>query len=178
MGIIKLVPTDDIYSNKLPFRPAVGMVIINKAGKIFIAKRLGSSVSDWQMPQGGILLGETPSSAAMREMEEEIGTGKGKIIAESKNWYSYNVPKSVIPKLWNGKYCGQRQKWFLIEYLGSDNDIKLDTEIPEFSEWQWIEYRNFMKTVMPLKRKLYSNVLKEFANLIELRTKKENKFIV
>lgn len=154
----------------LPLRPGIGIMILNNKNQVFVGKRIDSR--GWQMPQGGIDLGETPSSAALREMEEEIGCGKGKIIAESKKWYSYNLPDSLIPKLWNGKYCGQKQKWFLIEYHGMDEEINLLTDIPEFEDWQWIDVAELTKIVVPFKRKLYKKVLSEFHEIIRNRLSK------
>ena len=98
----------------LPYRPCVGMMILNpERTKILVGKRVDSRTNAWQMPQGGINLGETPSKAALREMKEEIGTDNAVIVAESRLWYSYDVPKVLIPRLWNGSYRGQKQKWFL-----------------------------------------------------------------
>lgn len=150
----------------LPFRPGVGMMIINKEGCVFVGKRIDSKANGWQMPQGGIDIGETPSGAAMREMEEEIGTNKGRIIAESKKWYSYRIPEFLIPRLWDGQYCGQRQKWFLIEFTGEDSDITIQTEHPEFSEWHWVDFSELLSDIIPFKAKLYKQVIKEFKNLI------------
>lgn len=150
----------------LPFRPGVGMMIINKDRRVFVGKRIDSKANGWQMPQGGIDIGETPSGAAMREMEEEIGTNKGRILAESKNWYSYRIPEFLIPRLWDGQYCGQRQKWFLIEFTGEDSDINIQTEHPEFSEWQWVDFAELLSDIIPFKAKLYKQVIKEFKNLI------------
>lgn len=149
-------------SDLLPYRPGVGMMIINKEKMIFVAKRMDTKIQAWQMPQGGIDIGETPSKAAMREMEEEIGTAKGQIIAESKNWYSYDIPKFLIHKLWNGNYKGQRQKWFLIEYTGSDSDINLRTQNPEFTEWRWAHLKELPEIIIPFKKRLYDSVIKEF----------------
>ena len=156
----------DTNESSLPFRPGVGMMIINKEKKVFVAKRIDSKSNGWQMPQGGIDLGETPSSAALREMHEEIGTPNGKIIAESKKWYSYRVPEFLVPKLWGGKYCGQRQKWFLIEFFGNDDEINLNTEHPEFESWIWTDISELAKIVIPFKRKLYKEVIKEFREFI------------
>lgn len=154
---------DQEYSN-LPFRPGIGIMILNQKNQVFIGKRIDSR--GWQMPQGGIDLGETPSSAALREMKEEIGNNNGKIIAESKKWYSYHLPSSLIPKLWNGKYRGQKQKWFLIEYTGTDDQINLMTDIPEFEEWKWVDISEIIKVVVPFKRKLYKEVFAEFNEVI------------
>ena len=150
----------------LPYRPCVGMMIINKEKMIFVAKRMDTKIQAWQMPQGGIDLGETPSKAAMREMEEEIGTSNGRIIAESKNWYSYDIPKFLIHKLWNGCYKGQRQKWFLIEYTGSDSDINLRTKNPEFTEWRWANVNELPEIIIPFKKRLYDSVVKEFKTFL------------
>ena len=151
---------------KLPFRPGVGMMIINDNHQVFVGQRLDSKINSWQMPQGGIDLGETPSCAALREMEEEIGSNKGYILAESKNWYSYKIPVPLIPRLWDGKYCGQRQKWFLIHFTGLDADINLNTEFPEFSKWRWIDIQQLLNNIIPFKYKLYKQVVKEFKPLI------------
>ena len=119
------------------------------------------------MPQGGIDLGETPSSAALREMQEEIGSGSGEIIAESKKCYSYRVPNFLIPKLWDGKYCGQRQKWFLIRFTGKDSDININTEHPEFDQWKWVDFDQLLVDIIPFKLKLYQQVIEEFRSLLQ-----------
>lgn len=150
--------------SKLPFRPGIGIMILNAQNQVFVGKRIDSR--GWQMPQGGIDLGETPSSAALREMKEEIGSGKGEIIAETKKWYSYNLPDALIPKLWNGQYCGQKQKWFLVKYTGTDSEINLLTDIPEFEEWKWVDIADLTRIVVPFKRKLYSRVIAEFTEII------------
>jgi len=159
--------TVKVESNELPFRQGVGMVIVDKNNRVFVGKRIDSKVNGWQMPQGGIDIGETPSSAALREMEEEIGSSKGKIIAESKRWYSYRVPNFLIPKLWNGKYCGQRQKWFLIRFTGKDSDININTEHPEFDQWKWVELDQLLVDIIPFKLKLYQQVIQEFRPILE-----------
>lgn len=153
--------------NQLPYRQGVGMVIINNQYKIFLGRRVDTKIPAWQMPQGGIDLGETPSKAAMREMEEEIGSSNGRIIAETHNCYSYNIPTFLIPKLWNGNYRGQRQKWFLIKYEGDDSGINLDAHEPEFAEWQWADYDSVIDLAVPFKKKLYNAVLNEFEHLIK-----------
>jgi len=156
-----------IDTSELPFRQGVGMMIVDKNDRIFVGKRIDSKVNGWQMPQGGIDLGETPSSAALREMKEEIGSGEGEIIAESKKWYSYRVPNFLIPKLWNGKYCGQRQKWFLIRFTGNDSDININTENPEFDQWKWVDLDKLLIDIIPFKLKLYRQVIEEFRSLLE-----------
>lgn len=149
---------------KLPYRPGVGMVILNYKRMIFIAKRTDKKSEYWQMPQGGIHLGETPSKAALREMSEELGCcdNQGRIIAETRKWYSYDIPVELIPKLWNGQFRGQRQKWFLIKFTGDDQDINLDTAEPEFVQWRWAYKREIPRVIVPFKRQLYKDVLHEF----------------
>ncbi len=156
----------DIGKQSLPFRPGVGMMIIDKNNRVFVGKRIDSKVNAWQMPQGGIDLGETPSRAALREMEEEIGSGNAKIIAESKNWYSYRIPKYLVPRLWEGQYCGQKQKWFLIRFLGEDSEIDIQTTVPEFDDWRWVEFDELLENIIPFKHALYQKVINEFKELI------------
>lgn len=150
-----------------PFRQGVGMMILNSKNQVFVGKRIDSKANGWQMPQGGIDLGETPSSAAWREMAEEIGSNKGRIIAESKKWYSYRLPDFLVHKLWEGKYCGQRQKWFLIRFTGQDSDININTHNPEFDSWCWMDIQDLLDNIIPFKHKLYSQVIKEFKQFID-----------
>ena len=161
----------DKEEKELPFRPGVGMMIINKNNQVFVAKRIDTKANGWQMPQGGIDLGETPSAAALREMKEEIGSDDGYIIAESKRWYSYRLPSFLIPRLWNGKYCGQRQKWFLIQFMGRDEDIDLSTGHPEFSDWRWVDFDELLATIIPFKLRLYKKVIEEFKDILKNRDK-------
>ncbi|WP_341763821.1 RNA pyrophosphohydrolase [Candidatus Tisiphia endosymbiont of Beris chalybata] len=158
-----------LYKNyrDLPYRSSVGMMIIDQNNRIFVGKRIDTKISAWQMPQGGIHLGETPSNAALREMSEELGSTKGHIIAESKYWYSYDLPKILIPKLWNGNFRGQRQKWFLIRFTGTNEDININTSAPEFEEWRWSRIEELLSIIIPFKRKLYKAVLKEFSTIIK-----------
>lgn len=158
----------------MPFRPGVGMMIIDKNDRVFVGKRVDSKANGWQMPQGGIDLGETPSTAALREMAEEIGSDKGEIIAESKRWYSYRLPEFLIPKLWDGKYCGQRQKWFLIRFTGQDSDINVKTKHPEFDSWRWMEMHELLDNIIPFKYKLYSRIIIEFKEFIVSKGMQDN----
>lgn len=155
----------------LPYRYGVGLMILNDQNKIFMGKRIDShhdSKHAWQMPQGGINLGETPSSAAFREMEEEIGCNNGDIIAESKSWYRYDIPEHLVEKLWSGQYKGQQLKWFLIKFNGTNENINLKkTKHPEFYRWQWFEKYKLSHVVVPFKKKLYKEVIIEFKNLIK-----------
>lgn len=151
---------------KLPYRRGVGMMIINNDGQVFLGKRVESKYEAWQMPQGGIDNAETPSKAVRREMMEEIGCDKGEIIAETKKWYSYDIPEFLVSKLWDGKYKGQKQKWFLIRFTGEDSDIDIQTDNPEFREWCWADPSDLPQLIVPFKKILYDAVLEEFTPLI------------
>ncbi|MCT4635995.1 MAG: RNA pyrophosphohydrolase [Rickettsiales bacterium] len=156
----------EIYLKKLPYRPGVGIMIINDKFEVFVGKRIDSKTEAWQMPQGGIDDGEVPRGAVLREMKEEIGTDNAEILAETKQWYHYDLPFYLISKLWNGRYRGQRQKWFLLKYLGKDKDIKIDNEHPEFASWKWVKMEELPQIIVPFKKKLYISVIEEFRDTI------------
>ena len=121
---------------QLPYRPCVGIMLANAAGRVFTAQRLDSQLNAWQMPQGGVDKGEDPRAAALRELEEETGVtaDKVEILGETAGWVPYDLPHELVPKLWKGRYKGQEQKWFAMRFLGQDSDINIETEIAEFSE--------------------------------------------
>ena len=149
----------------LPYRPCVGIMLLNHEGLVFAAKRIDTIAEAWQMPQGGIDAGEDARAAALRELEEEIGTSKAEIIAESREWLSYDLPDHLVPKLWGGKYRGQSQKWFAMRFTGSDSDINIATKQPEFSEWKWVPRNTLPDLIVPFKRELYNRVVEEFSDL-------------
>ena len=153
--------------NKLPYRSNVGIMMVNEKGYVFVGQRLDNNQNAWQMPQGGIDAGEDPETAAYRELLEETGVKKQDIrfVASSSQWLSYDLPEDLIPILWNGKFRGQKQKWFLFKFLGEDGDINIATEHPEFSKWKWISKENLLKEIVPFKKSVYENVLKEFKNI-------------
>lgn len=138
------------------------MMLYNSEKRIFVAKRIDMRAEAWQMPQGGIDKGEEPRPAAIRELTEEIGTGKATIIAESKEWYTYDLPPDLIPKVWSGKFRGQRQKWFLMRFDGTDEDINIETEHPEFLEYKWALPQELPKIIVPFKKLLYEQLVAEF----------------
>lgn len=152
-------------NNPLPYRPCVGITLINREGLIFVARRIDTTAEAWQMPQGGIDDGERPETAALRELEEETGTNKATIMAQSREWLNYDLPEALIPKLWGGKYRGQTQKWFAMRFTGNDADINIATKHPEFSEWKWVAPRMVPELIVPFKRALYEQVMAEFALL-------------
>ena len=149
----------------LPYRPCVGIMLLNRDGHVFVAKRIDMPSDAWQMPQGGIDRGEDPRAAAMRELEEEIGTAKAEIIAELPEWLDYDLPEELQGRLWGGRYRGQRQKWFAMRFIGRDKDIDIATKHPEFSRWRWAEMRELPDLIVPFKRTLYSTLVEEFGHL-------------
>ena len=152
---------------KLPYRRGVGLMLLNPESRVFVARRIDMPSQAWQMPQGGIDPGESPRDTALRELREEIGTDKATIIAESREWRSYDLPHELVPKLWGGRYRGQMQKWFLLRFTGADDDIDIDTDRPEFREWRWVAMAALPGLIVPFKRRLYADIIAEFGPLAE-----------
>ena len=150
----------------LPYRPNVGIMLINRKGLIFAGKRLDQTVEGWQMPQGGIDEGEDAPTAALRELKEETGTDKAEIVRERDDWLIYDLPDNLIGIALHGHYRGQRQKWFALRFTGKDGDIDLASGTPEFSEWRWVTAAEMMDLIVPFKRDVYKKVLSAFADLI------------
>jgi putative (di)nucleoside polyphosphate hydrolase len=148
------------------YRRGVGVMLLNKDGKVFVGRRIDNTDEAWQMPQGGIDKHEEPLQAAWREMREEIGTDRARFIGESRDWLSYDLPIELVPQLWKGKFRGQRQKWFAFRFLGTDRDINIATEHPEFSSWRWADLQELPGLIVPFKRKLYDDLIAEFSPLI------------
>jgi len=144
------------------YRPCVGIMLINRAGLAFVGRRIDVLEEAWQMPQGGVDARETPRRAALRELKEEVGTDKAKVVAESRSWLYYDLPRDLAPRLWGGKYRGQRQKWFAMRFEGEDSDIDLATQVPEFSEWRWMPIERLPFLIVPFKRPIYDAVVAEF----------------
>ena len=147
----------------LPYRPCVGIMVCNRDGGIFAGQRLDSSFGAWQMPQGGVEKGEEPEKAAFRELEEETGIPKHavSIVAQTEDWIPYDLPHHLVPKLWKGRYRGQKQKWFLMQFTGDDNLININTDVPEFSEWAWLPADKLLDAIVPFKRDTYERVIRE-----------------
>ena len=140
-------------------------MLFNPAGLVWVGRRLDQKGDAWQMPQGGIDQGETPEQAALRELEEEIGTASAVIVDESKGWLTYELPPELLGVAWKGRYRGQKQKWFALRFTGSDDDIRIDGEHPEFAEWRWVAFDQLIELIVPFKRELYEEVTAEFAEL-------------
>ena len=152
----------------LPYRPCVGIMLFNSAGLVLVARRLDMVSEAWQMPQGGIEAGEAPIDAAFRELKEEIGTAKAELLAEAEDWLDYDLPDDLIALLWQGQFRGQTQKWFAMRFTGTDADIDIETETPEFSEWKWAEVAELPDLIVPFKRDLYAELVRRFGHLAEI----------
>ena len=148
----------------LPYRPCVGMMLLNKDGQILVARRIDHQSNYWQMPQGGIDKDETPGVAALRELEEEIDVKPAavEILDQTEDWIRYDLPADLIGKIWKGKYRGQEQKWFCLRFLGQDTMINLDTDHPEFLDWKWIEPEELTNLVIPFKYHVYEMLIERF----------------
>jgi putative (di)nucleoside polyphosphate hydrolase len=149
----------------LPYRPCVGITLFRQDGKVFVAQRIDNPGPAWQMPQGGIDDDEDPLKAAWREMKEEIGTNKAELVGESRGWLDYDLPHDLVPKIWKGRFRGQRQKWFAFRFEGTDKDIDIATKHAEFSAWQWVDFVTVPDLIVPFKRDLYRQVVAEFQHL-------------
>ena len=148
----------------LPYRPCVGVMLINAQGRIFAGQRLDNPVPAWQMPQGGIDAGEKPRAAALRELWEETGVTADLVefIAKTEDWVTYDLPPDLLGRVWGGKYRGQRQKWFLFRFLGDDAQVNIASDHPEFSKWCWIGADDMVAAIVPFKRKVYEEVVQAF----------------
>ena len=149
----------------LPYRPAAAVMLLNGADKVFVARRIDTSVDAWQMPQGGLDPGEDAEAGALRELEEETGIGAAlvTIIARASRVLFYDLPPELAGRLWSGKYGGQSQSWFLLRFHGTDADIDLATEHPEFNAYRWVDPWQLPDLIVPFKRQLYADVITEFS---------------
>ena len=149
----------------LPYRPCVGIMLLNADNKIFIARRRDQSVEAWQMPQGGIDDGEKPVDAAFRELREETSVRQAELIEEAERWFTYDLPEHLIGVALKGKFRGQKQRWFAMRLTGSEDEIDLDTEHPEFDAWQWASAAEAIDLIVPFKKPLYREVTEAFSHL-------------
>jgi putative (di)nucleoside polyphosphate hydrolase len=162
--------------SKLPYRRCVGVMVMNGAGKVWLGRRVGSPNQDgdgriggwWQMPQGGIDAGEDPAAAAVRELAEETGMRTAHILAESADWYPYDLPPELIGRAWGGRYRGQTQKWFLLCFTGEDSEVDIAPAAhqQEFDSWRWAELGEVLGLIVPFKRDVYEKVLAEFGDIV------------
>jgi putative (di)nucleoside polyphosphate hydrolase len=153
---------------QLPYRRNVGVMLVNADGHAFVGQRLDSEMPAWQMPQGGIDKGEDARTAALRELEEETGVSPDlvTVLAETDGWVTYDLPHDIVPRIWKGRYRGQEQKWFLLRFNGSDDQINIEVDHQEFSEWRWLPVDQLVANIVPFKRGVYEQVVAEFAPLL------------
>jgi len=149
---------------KHPYRPSAGVMVMNAEGNVFAAQRIDSTYDAWQMPQGGIEKGEDPHAAALRELEEETGIPPRTVtlLATSADWIAYDLPQNLVPRIWGGRYRGQKQRWFLMRFTGDDALINIETAHPEFSRWSWLPPEEVLARIVPFKRATYARVIEEF----------------
>ena len=149
------------HPSGLPYRPCVGIMLLNPHGLVFVGQRLDSKLEAWQMPQGGIDDGEDPRDTALRELGEETGIPAHlvEITGETPDWHYYDLPDDMVGTIWKGRYAGQRQKWFSMRFLGTDADVAIDQPHPEFKAWRWAEVHTLVGMAVPFKRDLYADVI-------------------
>ena len=150
----------------LPYRPCVGIMLANPSGKVFVGQRIDTPGDAWQMPQGGVDRGENPRDAALRELWEETGVTADLVSVEAEypGWLPYDLPHDIVPRIWNGRYRGQKQRWFLMRFHGADDQVIIETEHPEFSRWTWLDPRDLVEKIVPFKRDIYRQVVAEFGD--------------
>ena len=153
--------TERVHKSGLPYRPGVGIMLLNEEGKVFVGQRLDSTLEAWQMPQGGIDPGEEPAETALRELTEETGIAAHhvEIVAETAEWLFYDLPDDMVGKIWKGRYGGQRQKWFAMRFLGTDADVNIATKHAEFRNWMWADRDQLAELIVPFKQVLYRDVM-------------------
>ena len=152
-------------NNQLPLRIGVGIVLLNHENNIFVGKRIDNPKNSWQMPQGGVDQNESFLQAARRELEEETGIKSVKLIKALDGWLKYDLPENLLGKLWNGKYRGQKQKWFVMKFLGKTDEINVKTKNPEFFDWQWIKPSELTKIAVNFKVDIYKKIKEELSSL-------------
>ncbi len=152
---------------ELPLRTGVGIVVLNSENKVFVGKRKDNPFDKWQMPQGGVDVNEPLLTAMKRELLEETSIKNIEILKELDRWLEYDLPKNLIGKIWKGKYRGQKQKWFVVRFLGNDNEININTKHPEFIDWQWVNINKLPNLIVLFKKHVYEEItieLKKFIN--------------
>ena len=150
--------------NQLPLRTGVGIVLLNHKNNVFVGKRIDNPKNSWQMPQGGVDQNENFLQAAIRELEEETGIKSVRLIKELDGWFKYDLPKYLLGKLWKGKYRGQKQKWFIMKFIGKNDEINIRTKKPEFLDWKWIKPSDLPGVAVDFKVNIYKKIAKELAS--------------
>ena len=150
----------------LPLRTGVGIVVLNSKNQVFVGKRRDNPTDKWQMPQGGVNEGEDLTSAMKRELNEETGIQNIKILNEIDGWFEYELPNYLLGKIWRGKFRGQKQKWFIVKFLGNDEEINLEKDKPEFIEWKWLDIENLPNVIVDFKKNVYEKLLPKIRSFI------------
>ena len=156
-----------MIEKKLPLRIGVGAIVLNSENKIFVGKRADNPVDKWQMPQGGVDKGENFISAMRRELKEETSIQNIKILKQIDQWFEYELPKNLLGIIWKGKFRGQKQKWFVVRFVGNESEINLKTKHPEFIEWKWIKLDDLTKVIVDFKKDVYKKLVIELKKFID-----------
>jgi putative (di)nucleoside polyphosphate hydrolase len=151
---------------KLPLRTGVGIAVLNSKNKVFVGKRKDNPFDKWQMPQGGVDTDESLINAMRRELIEETSIKNIKILKEFDQWLEYELPENLIGKIWKGKYRGQKQKWFIVKFLGDDDEININTKNPEFIDWQWVDIESLPDLIVLFKKHVYEQITMELKKFI------------
>ena len=155
-----------MIEKKLPLRIGVGAIVLNSENKIFVGKRADNPIDKWQMPQGGVDKGENFISAMKRELKEETSIQNIEILKQIDQWFEYELPKNLLGIIWKGKFRGQKQKWFVVRFIGDESEINLKTKHPEFIEWKWIEVDDLTKVIVDFKKGVYKKLVVELKKFI------------
>ncbi len=155
-----------MIKKRLPLRIGVGVIVLNNDNKIFVGKRKDNPVNKWQMPQGGVDKNENFITAMKRELKEETSIESIEILKELDGWFEYELPEKLIGIIWKGKFRGQKQKWFIVRFIGKECEIRLNTQNQEFIEWKWVEMNSLPKIIVDFKKRVYEKLLVELKNFI------------
>ena len=154
-----------MIEKKLPLRIGVGAIVLNSENKIFVGKRADNPIDKWQMPQGGVDKGENFISAMKRELKEETSIQNIEILKQIDQWFEYELPKNLLGIIWKGKFRGQKQKWFIVRFIGNESEINLKTKHPEFIEWKWIDMNELPNVIVDFKKEVYKKLVVELKKL-------------
>ena len=155
-----------MIEKKLPLRIGVGAIVLNSENKIFVGKRADNPIDKWQMPQGGVDKGENFISAMKRELKEETSIQNIKILKQIDQWFEYELPKNLLGIIWKGKFRGQKQKWFVVRFIGDESEINLKTKHPEFMEWKWVEIDELINVIVDFKKNVYKELIPEIKKIV------------
>ncbi len=155
-----------MVDKKLPLRIGVGVIVLNNKNQVFVGKRKDNPIDRWQMPQGGVNKDEKLLDAMTRELYEETSIKSIELIKEFDYWLEYELPKELLGIIWKGKFRGQKQKWFIVKFIGKDDEINLRTKHPEFIEWKWIDMNKLPNVIVDFKKKVYESIVKELKKII------------